>query len=840
MIEQSVNTDFVWVEEVSGDLARRRNRVVRVSGDGQAPVDEERYRSVFVSDGTLPRYWLSHRGVESASGIRGFDGPCSILEVPIDIDRETDGKADWGRAIGDARQFLHFLDLLYGVDLEVVRCSLTGGRGVHIRLPAGLFGDFEPSEAVPGVVRAVVESLSEEAGITVDLSIYDRNRVLRVPNSRHASGRYCVPVYATELLNEEIPHLVELMNSPRPEVTWAGEVAPVEGLVELRRACEEHVAGKAERKASFVEPSEEREAEILRYLEEQDIEFSSCGSDFVLRCPSAGHEDNEPSFHLDRQAGIYHCFGCDAKGNWEDFKRLISGESPEETVSDEYKEAAREIFAIRQKQGGQDHRKDFEIHSKVTERILSHLHRDGQFYTDGHRAYFFFKTDKRLIEISGEEDGFRLLLHRYGINPTETVFRWILEALRNEALEKGRRTEIHRLCYYDPHRYIVYLYNHKNQVYRISCDQIDLVDNGTDGVLFLADSRAEPFEHVLISGEQSRLNSVITSKINFAQDTLTAGERQRIFELWFYSVFFESIMPTKPIAAFIGPKGSGKSITLRKTGMLLFGKRFDVTPLSNDPKDFDAAVTNSPFVAFDNADHKCAWLNDRLATVATGGLIKKRELYTTNRLVEIPTRCFVGITAHTPQFRRDDVADRLLIMRVERFKAFVSEKVLQSEVLASRNEIMSEVILKLQKIVRALRAEEGVDDSSTFRMADFADFAVKVARHEGWEEQLKSIFGKLSHEQSEFTLEGDPIYETLCIWAPDNPEREATYKELWNELKDVAEQEGIDFREYQNNSRGFVRRMPNIRSNLEEFFEIRSFSKGGRVTKHTFKLKGGE
>jgi hypothetical protein len=521
-------------------------------------------------------------------------------------------------------------------------------------------------------------------------------------------------------------------------------------------------------------------------------------------------------------------------------QRLVDERFPGEAEEYEYEKVAEAIYAARQKSGNQDRRREFEINKDVTSQILEHLGAVGRFYTDGHKAYFFFQTEKRLIEISTEDDGFRLLLHRYGINPTEAVYRWIAEALRNEALANGQRTDIHRLAHYDPRRFTVYLSDFQNRIYRISGDRIELVDNGTDGVLFLSDPKARSFERGEVSGAPPKLTEVITSKINFADDTLTPGERQRIFELWFYSMFFEIIMPTKPIVAFIGPKGSGKSITLRKVGMLMFGERFDVTPLTNDSKDFDAAVTNSPFVAFDNADRKCAWLNDRLATVATGGTIKRREYYTTNRLVEIPTHCFVGITARTPHFRRDDVADRLLIMKVERFESFISEKLLLTEVMTNRDEILSEVILRLQVIVRALRAEQGVDDSCAFRMADFADFAMKVARQEGWGEQLKRIFGKLGHEQSEFTLEGDPIFETLSIWAPDHPEQEVTYKELWAELKKVAENEGIDFQEYANNARGFARRMPNIRPNLEEFFDITDIPRGGHRVVHTFRPKEGE
>jgi hypothetical protein len=839
------SAEYVWVEEVQGDVSSRsNNRLVRVDGEPPRPMNYPLYRSVFTSDERLGEYVRANKGPENPSGIRGYRGPCTALCVPFDIDRErrVDGKSepDWPRAIEDARRLLESLRIDHDVDLSMVRCSLTGGRGIHIRVPAEMFGGFEPSEDVPDLVRQIALALAGGAQVSIDGAIYDRNRLLRVPNSRHQSGRWCVPVYTHELLNTGIDTLLQLMEKPRPDVTWVGELESKDSLVKQKRECERRIASETRRSGEFPEPPPERAKEIVAFLTQRNISHESKGSDYVIRCPINTHEDNHPSFRIDRRSGVYHCFGCGIRGNWRECRELLNKYFPAEATPDEYGTVAQVIYGVRQRKDNQDRRKDFEINREVTSTILVHLERVGRFYTDGCAAYFFFETDKHLIEINPEGEGFRLLLYRYGINPIESIYRWIAEELRNVALSKGERAEIHRLSHYDSRRFTVYFYGGNNRVYRISCDRIDLVDNGTDGVLFVSDPRCKAFERVPVPDGPSRFTEIITSKINFADDVLTAGERQRIFELWFYSTFFESIMPTKPIVAFIGPKGSGKSITLRKTGMLLFGERFDVTPLTNDSKDFDAAVTNSPFVAFDNADHKCAWLNDRLATVATGGVIKRRELYTTNRLVEIPSRCFVGITAHTPHFRRDDVADRLLIMKVERFEEFVAEKTLLAEVVARRNDILSEVIEKLQRIVRALRAEQGVDDSSAFRMADFADFAVKVARHEGWGEQLRRIFEKLGHEQSEFTLEGDPIYETLSVWAAENPGHEVTYKDLWAELKTVADHEGIDFHEYETNARAFVRRMPNIRSNLEEFFEITDIARGSRKVYHTFRLREGE
>ncbi len=195
---------------------------------------------------------------------------------------------------------------------------------------------------------------------------------------------------------------------------------------------------------------------------------------------------------------------------------------------------------------------------------------------------------------------------------------------------------------------------------------------------------------------------MILSPMRFQEDNLTAEDRRLLFLVWFYSLFFPELFPTRPILAVIGERGSGKTISLRKVGQLLFGPSFNVMQLTDDPKDFDAAVTHDPFVAVDNSDTKVPWLDDRLAVVATGGSVKRRELYTTNRLVEFPVRAFVGVTSRTPHFRREDVADRLLLFYVKRFEMFVPESKILNELQVRRDEVLTEVVSHLHEIVRAL------------------------------------------------------------------------------------------------------------------------------------------
>lgn len=525
-------------------------------------------------------------------------------------------------------------------------------------------------------------------------------------------------------------------------------------------------------------------------------------------------------------------FGDNHTTAWEELKRLINDRHH---YPRHFEPIAKRVFENRQKKG----LKEFEINAEAAQIIRDDLLDRGKFYNDGQAGYFFDNAEKTLIKIDRDYDEYALLLAKYGIIPSESISKYLTDALRLEALANGIKSDIYRMSYYDPSKYTLYLFRYDNRIYKISPNDIALVDNGTDGVLFLSNQKTDPFD---VGGlEESLLwyDKAIVSGINFADDLLTKNERCLTFILWYLSLYFESIMPTKAIMAFIGERGSGKSITMRKVGKLLQGRNFDVTPLSDDPKDFDAAVTNFPFVAIDNADSNCKWLNDRLATVATGGTIKKRVLYTTNKVVEIPARCFLAITSRTPRFRRDDVADRLLIMRVERYPTFIREKHLLDEVTGNRNEIMAGLVPALQEVVRALKQySDSPVNSGVFRMADFADFALKIARYAGIEDQVKVIFEKLSKEQSRFTLENDPVLDLLESWInkPENINREITSIDLCKELTAIAEEQKINFF-FRDKQRAFAQQMGNLKIGLSEYYDITENVGRGRKKYYSFRKK---
>ena len=271
------------------------------------------------------------------------------------------------------------------------------------------------------------------------------------------------------------------------------------------------------------------------------------------------------------------------------------------------------------------------------------------------------------------------------------------------------------------------MYDFDGGVYRLRPDAVEHVDNGTDGVLFLQNPRWSLLQLTTIGGSLNWRGWLLEG-IQFTKGTMTDAEQRCLVALWVLTLFFPQLFPTRAILALIGEKGSGKSSVLRRLGKLLFGPKFDVSMLTKKPDDFDAAITTDPLVVADNADKAPDWFPDKLAVLATGGTVKRRLLYTTNQLGDFPVKANLAITSRTPNFRREDVAERLLPLNVMRIESFAPESALLNDVEARRQQILAAILGDVQRALCELQKMHDKTYRTTFRMADFADFALRVAR----------------------------------------------------------------------------------------------------------------
>jgi hypothetical protein len=216
-------------------------RTLEAFADGDVEFADESYLSHFVFSPEMETYYKRNGG-----SVAGFAGPCRADWLLWDIDEH-----DLVAALTSARRLAGFLAERYGTDPAI---WFSGSKGFHIALR--LAHDPSPSATFPSVAKAFAQFLADGAGVAIDESLYDRARIVRLPNTKHPkTGLFkrridldILPFFSPEALRE---HCAEPAGDGLPR--WDGNtdrLAADWAVVEARvgRAAQ----ARAERRAEFV------------------------------------------------------------------------------------------------------------------------------------------------------------------------------------------------------------------------------------------------------------------------------------------------------------------------------------------------------------------------------------------------------------------------------------------------------------------------------------------------------------------------------------------------------------------------------------------------------------
>ncbi len=177
--------------------------------DGRAELGREAYLSAFTFGDDFRRH------LEATGSPKGFAGPCWAPFVWFDLDAPD----AVGFALEAARRLAGAITGRFKIADDALLVFYSGSKGFHVGVPTCFWGPA-PGPLFHRIARAFAERIAAAVPVTIDTGIYDRVRIFRAPNSRHAkTGRYKRRLTFDELMGLSLDAITRLAEAPAP-VEW--------------------------------------------------------------------------------------------------------------------------------------------------------------------------------------------------------------------------------------------------------------------------------------------------------------------------------------------------------------------------------------------------------------------------------------------------------------------------------------------------------------------------------------------------------------------------------------------------------------------------------------------
>lgn len=416
--------------------------------------------------------------------------------------------------------------------------------------------------------------------------------------------------------------------------------------------------------------------------------------------------------------------------------------------------------------------------SKAAQIVVSALNDRGRFYFHTERRDFdttmFFDSERKRLE-KIRSDSFKSWLSDWlCVNRADGAFAYIAAAIETAALSGDSTTGILPDAFWTSRNGAVYISNGDGQIVKITNRDVSIVDNGTDGIIFPTSRTLKPWRLV-------EPVSPFESMAIFRDAHCAASHGKDLLHLIAYSL--PTNPKTKPAACFSGSIGSGKTRTAKAVAEL-FGLPQVISKVEESGEDdFWPTLDAGGLVILDNADTRNKWLPDALAAAATDGCSNRRKLYTNAETVTMRANAWCIVTSANPTFASDaGLADRLLVVRMERSEGATSDGTLSDEIAAGRDAALSHIA---QTIRAALADDAPTPPGLNQRHPDFAAFAVKLGRALGREAEAIAALQNAEADKSAFCVENDSIGASLKTYLDAEGKFSGTAAELLEKLRAI-------------------------------------------------------
>lgn len=300
-------------------------------------------------------------------------------------------------------------------------------------------------------------------------------------------------------------------------------------------------------------------------------------------------------------------------------------------------------------------------------------------------VYYFNSDMKKLVPLSSDYFA-SWLAESSNISRTTPDFQQLFSKCEDLAIASSKSHEFEPATYFARRGDAIYISSGESEMVRIHDGKCEVVDNGTDDVLFLSSAVLKPWR--LIEDVQKTISPIDC----LLYKTMPVREEycRTIFLLWLLSI--PACLKKFPLFLFEGGYRSGK--TKAASGIFdLLGMEPRYIQIDDSEKGlnlFWVALNRGGLMILDNQDRPCKWLPDALSGASTGASAEVRKLYTADQSITLKARASIVITSLNPTFASDSgAADRLITCHLKQLTGKTSDKELSDDIEIHRDEMMS-------------------------------------------------------------------------------------------------------------------------------------------------------
>lgn len=435
--------------------------------------------------------------------------------------------------------------------------------------------------------------------------------------------------------------------------------------------------------------------------------------------------------------------------------------------------------------------------SLISKIVENSMKQNGVFVKTSSNEEYYIKRDQgRPIYLTKQSMLLDSLLNiQYGLNSHDSSQQYVKQDLIDYAVSLPHSVSVANLSSYDQAGNVLLIHTGSKDVYAISPNAIDKVTDGSHGILFPWQQIFEPFSYIPVDQDWNWAEDIfgdLAGLVDYEHD-----EALLLLKVYTIFLYMRSAALSRPILAFFGQPGGGKTTTMTRLVKTIYGQRAGMSTLTS-PEAFDNLTSTMPFVAFDGIDSYIQWLPDKLSQSSSVTDYTKRRLFSDNETVRYRRAAMVGITAHNPRFMREDIADRLLMFNFKRLNRFQPETPMYLELARQRSRILSGILQDLQKV---LRVQPLPFSDLAFRVEDFARIGEQISIALDKREQFRAILKKLSRVVSYQSLaHADVLLKSIKAYLYDatlyNEDKYYESQELYDLLLGFLEPESRDVAEF--------------------------------------------